>query len=35
MSGAYPKIWIRGRGVKGWGLVPSPPLGSPLPVPFP
>ena len=27
-SGAYPEIWI--MGVKGWGLVPSPPL-PPLP----
>jgi len=33
VPGAYPEIWI--RGVKGWGLVPSLPLGSPpFPVPF-
>jgi len=33
LPGAYPEIWI-GGGVKGWGLVPFHPLGSPpLPVP--
>jgi len=27
-AGAYPEIWIRAGGMKGWGLGPSPPLGS-------
>ena len=30
MAGAYPEIWI--GGVKGWGLVPSPPIPVPLEV---
>ena len=43
-AGAYPETWITEEDVKEWGLVPSPPLGSPLlfvpslpllPVPFP